>query len=108
LERIAAALDSLPPDIRALAHERIRVASHGSRPFTCPMLDTGSGSCLVYEARPIACRAYGFYAEREHVLGCNRIEAIGHESRDVVWGNHAALEEDLRSLGTAFELPDVV
>jgi Fe-S-cluster containining protein len=107
-ERIAAAVEALPPDTAALVRGRIRDASQGSRPFTCPMLDTGSGSCLIYEARPIACRAYGFYAEREYVLGCNRIEAIGHESRDVVWGNHAALEEDLRSLGPTLELPDVV
>jgi Fe-S-cluster containining protein len=70
------------------------------------MLDAGSGSCLIYEARPVACRTYGFYAERQYVLGCGRIESIGRERNDVVWGNHEAIEERLRPLGAAAELAD--
>jgi hypothetical protein len=58
----------------------------------------------VYEARPVACRAYGFYAEREFVLGCFRIRAIADECPDVVWGNHAALNDQLSSFGEAAQL----
>jgi Fe-S-cluster containining protein len=72
----------------------------------CPLLDTSSGTCLVYEARPIACRAYGFYAEREYVLGCNRIESIAGQRPDVIWGNHAAMEEDVARLGPAASLAE--
>jgi Fe-S-cluster containining protein len=61
-------------------------------------------ACLIYEARPVACRAYGFYAEREKVLGCSRIEALSREASDVVWGNHAALEARTNELGAAAPL----
>jgi Fe-S-cluster containining protein len=27
--------------------------------LTCPVLDEGSGTCLLYEYRPICCRLYG-------------------------------------------------
>jgi len=76
----------------------------GSRPVTCPMLDPDSASCLVYQARPVACRAYGFYAEREFVLGCSRIESVSRQASDVVWGNHTALEQRMDGLGEAAEL----
>ena len=96
---IAAAIDALPRPTAELVRRRIRDSASASRPVICPLLDRDSGACLVYEARPIACRAYGFYAERQYVLGCSRIESIGQESPDVVWGNHSALEENLRLLG---------
>jgi Fe-S-cluster containining protein len=101
---IAAALDALPADAAEAARQRIRVSASASRPVLCPLLDIASGSCLVYEARPVACRAYGFYAERERVLGCHRIESLGREVRGIVWGNHETLEDRLRSLGPAVEL----
>ena len=96
---IAAALDALPDGTAERVRRRIRDSVAASRPVVCPLLDTDSGTCLVYEARPVACRAYGFYAEREYVLGCGRIESIGHEFPNVVWGNHAALEADWHALG---------
>jgi Fe-S-cluster containining protein len=101
---IAAALDALPADVAELLRRRIRDSASASRPIVCPLLDRDAGACLVYSARPVACRAYGFYAERQFVLGCSRIESIAEESPDVVWGNHAALEEELRLLGPAAEL----
>ncbi len=72
--------------------------------MVCPLLDTNSGACLVYEARPLACRAYGFYVERREVLGCSRIESIARESRDIVWGNQLGLEERMHRLGPTAEL----
>ena len=101
---IAVALEALPRDVAQLARRRIQESESATRPVTCPLLDTGSGTCLVYEARPVACRAYGFYAERREVLGCSRIAAISEERSDVVWGNHAALEERLGVLGSAADL----
>ena len=103
---IAEALDALPAGIAAAARGRIRDSASAARPVICPLLDTSSGACLVYEVRPVACRAYGFYAEREAVLGCARIEGIATERLDVVWGNHAALEDELRELDDAASLSE--
>ena len=103
-ESIGAALECLPASVAELARQRIRDSATASRPVICPLLDRDAGTCLVYEARPVACRAYGFYAQRQYVLGCSRIESIGRQSPDVVWGNHTALEEQLQSLGEAAEL----
>ena len=103
-ELIAAYLDSLEPDAAVLLRARIRESATASRPVVCPLLDTGSGTCLVYESRPVACRAYGFYVEREKVLGCSRIESVAEQSAHVIWGNHIALEEKVQSLGPAAEL----
>jgi Fe-S-cluster containining protein len=101
---IHAALKALPAEIAGAARRRIRESASAVRPVVCPLLDAESGTCLVYEARPVACRSYGFYAERESVLGCFRIRAIADEFPNVVWGNHAALEGELRTLGEAVEL----
>jgi Fe-S-cluster containining protein len=101
---IDAALKTLPSDVAGTARQRIRESASAVRPVVCPLLDADSRTCLVYEARPVACRAYGFYAERECVLGCFRIGAIADELPDVVWGNHVALEGELCALGEAVEL----
>jgi Fe-S-cluster containining protein len=103
-QAIAAALEALPAGTGGILRRRIRESASMLRPVVCPLLDLDSGTCCVYEARPVACRAYGFYAERQDVLGCDRIESIGRQSPDVVWGNHAALEERLRVLGPAAEI----
>lgn len=101
---IADAVESLPEETADVIRERIQNSAVLSRPIVCPMLDTSSGSCLVYEGRPVACRAYGFYLERSDVLGCVRIEAIGRDSTQVIWGNYVTLEERLSSLGPTSEL----
>jgi len=105
-QSIAAALSALSDDTAELVRRRIRESADAPRPVICPLLDRDSGTCLVYEARPVACRAYGFYAEREYVLGCSRIESIGQQFPEVVWGNHAVLEDELRSLGADATLPE--
>ncbi|HUI78749.1 MAG TPA: YkgJ family cysteine cluster protein [Bryobacteraceae bacterium] len=101
---IVAALDAPPADTAELVRQRIRDSAGMSRPIVCPALDTRSATCMVYAARPVACRTYGFYRERHDVLGCSRIESIAQESPDVVWGNHTAVEDRLRALGPADEL----
>ncbi len=101
-DRIARAIEKLPDELAETIARRIRASSDLSRPVTCPLLESETGACLIYEARPIACRTYGFYAERDKVLGCSRIEILASESPDVVWGNHVSVEEQLRELGPAF------
>jgi len=97
--RLAAALNALPAETAELARQRIRASVNARRPVICPLLDTAAGACLTYAARPVACREYGFYAERESVLGCQRIAARGEAAPTIVWGNHLALEEELCHLG---------
>jgi Fe-S-cluster containining protein len=103
-QSIAAHLDTLEQGSADRIRDRIRDSAGASRPVVCPLLDTQSGACLVYDARPIACRAYGFYVERENILGCSRIESIADQSPDVVWGNGSALDGKLQPLGPAAEL----
>jgi Fe-S-cluster containining protein len=90
--------------MNAMLRERIRESAQKTRPVVCPLLDEASGACLIYAVRPVACRSYGFYAEREKVLGCHRIATLARESHDVVWGNHETLDERLAQLGPAREL----
>lgn len=80
--------------------------SHG--PYTCPWLDPDRDVCLVYEARPIACRTYGFYVERDQGLYCRRIAARvdAGELGDVVWGNQEAVDAQLDRLGPRQTLAD--
>jgi Fe-S-cluster containining protein len=102
-ERLAPAIDALRPDVRALVVERA-LASQVA-PVTCPLLDRERGRCLVYEARPIACRTYGFYTERDAGLHCDKVtRAVAASSDDVVWGNGEAIAADLRAFGEPVSL----
>jgi Fe-S-cluster containining protein len=48
----------------------------------CPLLDSGSGNCLIYESRPFGCRTHfcaaagGPYARREVIDLIRRLEAV--------------------------------
>lgn len=101
---IAKAIDEMPAAVGCELRQRIRDSAFASRPVTCPLLEASTGSCLIYDARPIACRSYGFYAERDKVLGCDCIVTISQQKPDVIWGNHPALEEQMDDLGPAAEL----
>lgn len=72
-----------------------------ARPVTCPLLDPATDACLVYVHRPVACRSYGFYAQRDKGMYCHDIEARVAEGQldDVVWGNHDAIDQRLARLG---------
>ena len=84
------------------------LANTPSRPVVCPMLDELEGACPVYAQRPVACRTYGFYVQRELGLYCGDIEArvAGGELGDVVWGNHDAVDQALGALGEARTLTE--
>lgn len=48
----------------------------------CPLLDSGTGNCLIYEARPFGCRTHfcaaagGPYARREVIDLIRRLETV--------------------------------
>jgi Fe-S-cluster containining protein len=92
-----------------LAQIRQQVASlagQPSGPFVCPLLDQASGACPVYAQRPVACRTYGFYVQRDKGLFCHEIESLvdqGHLG-EVVWGNHEGVEQQLRPGGEPLPL----
>ena len=79
-----------------------------SRPIVCPLLDHDSGACPVYLQRPVACRTYGFYVQRDLGLYCRDIESLVAEGQlpDVVWGNHDAIDHRLTSLGESRPLTE--
>ncbi|WNB76116.1 YkgJ family cysteine cluster protein [Methylomonas koyamae] len=92
----------LPSEIlRAVAEDVAALAEQSVRPIVCPLLDRASGSCRVYPQRPIACRTYGFYLQRDKGLYCKDIEAQVDNGvlNDVVWGNHDAVDRRLQALG---------
>ena len=111
-ERLRAAIAMLPAT--EIAAIRARLAALGpapSPPVTCPLLDPTSGACPVYAARPVACRSYGFYVERDKGLYCteikNRVASGVYD--DVIWGNHEAIDTTLGRLGKPRPLgPDLL
>lgn len=82
------------------------VEEHASRAaavkLTCPLLDRERGACLVYAARPVACRTYGFYTERDGGLHCTKVTAAiathagAAGENALVWGNGEAIATDMR------------
>lgn len=95
-------LAGLAPDhLQAISREIAAVADSTARPVICPLLDRATGACPVYLHRPVACRTYGFYMQRDLGLFCADIEkqvADGALS-NVVWGNHDAIDHRLTDLG---------
>lgn len=90
----------LEPSLTQQLKEDIAAQAGSARPVTCPLLDLATGACRVYQVRPLACRTYGYYAERDKVLGCHRIESAAAANPFILWGNHAALEsQTLAELG---------
>lgn len=82
---------------------RTRVLSAEGK--VCPLLQ--DGVCSVYEVRPIACRTYGFYVDREGGQYCSIIEAM-HGLADVVWGNAESVERRLDAMGERRSLAEWV
>ncbi len=102
-------LAALPSErLQEIGQEIAALAAQPSRPIVCPMLDRAMGACLVYAQRPVACRTYGFYVQRDLGLYCKDIESrvAGGEWAEVVWGNHDAIDRRLCGLGDARELTE--
>jgi Fe-S-cluster containining protein len=100
---------AVPAAHQPAVNQRIAaVLRQNQGPYACPWLDPERDVCLVYEARPIACRTYGFYVERDQGLYCRRIAARvdAGEIGDVVWGNQEAIDSQLDRLGPRQTLAD--
>ena len=99
------------PDLTPERLQEIRnnmTALNAVAPHHLPMLDLATGSCPVYAQRPVACRTYGFYVQRDLGLYCNDIETRVDEGAlaGVVWGNHDAIDQRLAGLGEIRALTD--
>ena len=95
-------LAGLPAErLQEIRREIVTLTDSTARPVICPLLDRTTGACPVYLHRPVACRTYGFYMQRDLGLFCRDIENLVAEGAlsNVVWGNHDAIDHRLASLG---------
>lgn len=102
-------LAALPVQQQQEIGQRMAALSHQkTRPYTCPLLDPATDACPVYAQRPVACRSYGFYVQRDLGVYCTEIEAQVADGTlaDVVWGNHDAIDRQLADLGETRALTD--
>jgi Fe-S-cluster containining protein len=102
-------LAALNPEILLeISQEIAALTEQSSRPIVCPLLDQEAGACRVYAHRPVACRTYGFYVQRDLGLYCKDIESrvAGGALADVVWGNQDAIDYRIGGLGEARELTE--
>lgn len=97
-----------PEHLQQISHDMAALANETARPLTCPLLDRVTGACPVYAQRPVACRTYGFYVQRDKGLYCGEIEAQVADGAlaDVVWGNHDAVDQQLAKQGEHRPLTD--
>jgi len=79
-------------------------------PIVCPLLDRDTGQCRVYEARPIACRTYGFYGGRDGDYWCDRVTQHLEGRRDtLIAGNQVAVDRERdQRLGPSIDLVTAV
>lgn len=102
-------LAALPPEqLRDIGQNIAALAEQSSRPIICPLLDQSAGACKVYAHRPVACRTYGFYVQRDQGLYCKDIESrlAGGSWTEVVWGNQDAVDHRLSGLGETRDLTE--
>jgi len=102
-------LSALTPErLGGISRAMAALVGQRSRPVVCPLLDQSSGACPVYAQRPVACRSYGFYVQRDLGLYCHDIESrvAGSELADVVWGNHDAIDRQVAALGESRALTE--
>lgn len=102
-------LSTLPVErLREIGQNIAALAEQSSRPIVCPLLDQSVGACLIYAHRPVACRTYGFYVQRDQGLYCKDIESrvTGGMWAEVVWGNHDAIDRRLCCLGETLNLTE--
>ena len=102
-ELVEEGLAKLPLELQGEIRQRAATAGR-----TCPFLDGKARSCLIYENRPVACRTYGFYVERDKGLYCREIErrVEAGEMANVVWGNITSVEAQLDALSEKIPLTD--
>ena len=102
-------LSALPAAVQLDIRQKIEaLREQVTRPLVCPMLNQAEGVCLVYAHRPVACRTYGFYQQRDKGLYCQDIETqvAAGEWVTVVWGNHEVIDSRLKALGDSRDLTE--
>jgi len=102
-------LAALPSErFREVSNEIVALTGQVSQPIVCPLLNRVNGECLVYAQRPVACRTYGFYVQRDLGLYCKEIESCVTDGAlaEVVWGNHDIIDHQLRDLGEPRDLTE--
>jgi len=102
-------LAALPPErLQEIGQDIAALAEQSTRPIVCPLLDRSAGACMVYAHRPVACRTYGFYVQRDQGLYCKDIESRVADGAwaEVVWGNQDAIDRRLGSLGDSRDLTE--
>ncbi len=105
-ERVDAAVTNLPASVQLVVEQEIdallrRIVERVlSSAVVCPYLDEQEGACRIYDARPIACRTYGFYIARDHDQYCKQIETEIHNRGEdtIVWGNAESMRRDLEQI----------
>jgi uncharacterized protein len=108
-ELLCEGLAALAPEhLQAISREIDAVTNSTARPVICPLLDQATGACPVYPQRPVACRSYGFYQQRNLGLYCHDIEKQVADGAlpNVVWGNHDAIDRRLAELGDSRPLTE--
>jgi len=97
-----------PEHLAQIGWDLATLAGQSTRPIVCPLLDQSIGACPVYAQRPVACRTYGFYVQRDKGLHCHEIETrvAAGALTDVVWGNHDAVNQRLAGLGETLALTE--
>ena len=102
-------LEALPLEqLQEICRNLASLPEQHAGPVVCPMLNRKTGACPVYANRPVACRTYGFFVQREKGLYCSEIEShvAGGDLTEVVWGNHDAIDQKLSGLGEICSLTE--
>lgn len=108
-ELLREGLAALPSDqLLEIGQDIAALARQNFRPYVCPLLDRSAGACRVYQYRPVACRTYGFYVDRDQGVYCKDIKARVEEGclDGVVWGNQDVVDRRLKDLGTSRDLTE--
>lgn len=106
-ELLREGLAALPEgQLQVIREAMVALEEQTSRPVVCPFLDHATNACPVYAHRPVACRSYGFYRQRDLGLYCQDIQALVESDQldHVVWGNHDPLDQHLARLGESRSL----
>ncbi|GET44401.1 YkgJ family cysteine cluster protein [Microseira wollei] len=107
--RVDEAVAALPATIRTEVEQKIdallrQIAENNvGKHVVCPYLDQVEGSCRIYEARPIACRTYGFFVARDGEQYCEMIETevASRDERHIIWGNAEAIRDEIERISGA-------
>lgn len=100
-ERLQQAVKQLGDETRQAVQARLDELSDQDGRVVCPMLDTTEGRCLTYDARPVACRTYGYYRSHSHDAWCDKVqEHVQRTAPACPAGNHDAVERALQSMST--------